>query len=204
MDGYFNTESEGEDMSTVDAGMEALLEAFIYETNTMLEQLDEILLESERAKNISEENINSIFRITHTIKGSAAMMNYDGISNLAHAVEDVFYIIREDPAKLSLVFDAIFDLVFQASDFFKQEIAKIQEGDYVPADPTDMINRLEEQARIMKGESPAAAAEAVQGTPAPAQPQGDETKAAAPDGLYRIHVFFEDDCQMENMRLSCC
>ena len=62
----------------------------------MLDQLDEILLESEKEKTISENNINSIFRITHTHQGSAAMLEFDEMSTLAHAVEDVFYIIRED------------------------------------------------------------------------------------------------------------
>ncbi|MEG0777464.1 MAG: Hpt domain-containing protein [Oscillospiraceae bacterium] len=109
-------------MSTDDFGMEALLGVFIHETDEMLEQLDEILLDSERAKSITDENINSIFRITHTIKGSAAMMSFNKISSLAHTVEDIFYILRENPSKLSLVFDSIFDLVFQASDFFKREM----------------------------------------------------------------------------------
>ena len=87
----------------MDNEMDNLMAAFTHETNEGLEHLDEILLESERDKNISEENINSIFRITHTIKGSAAMMELGGISSLAHAVEDVFYIIREDPQKLTIV-----------------------------------------------------------------------------------------------------
>ena len=100
-------------MSEIDSGMESLVEAFIYETSGLLDELDEILLESEKAKNISEDNINMIFRITHTIKGSAAMLEFAEMSTLAHAVEDVFYIIREDPSKLDLVFDAIFDLVFR-------------------------------------------------------------------------------------------
>ena len=91
-------------MNDVDTGMESLLEAFIYETNEMLDQLDEILLESEKEKTISENNINSIFRITHTIKGSAAMLEFDEMSTLAHAVEDVFYIIREDISKLDICF----------------------------------------------------------------------------------------------------
>lgn len=84
-------------MSTIDPGMESLMEAFIYETTTLLEQLDEIMLESEKERNISGDNINEIFRIMRTIKGSAAMMGFTGISNMAHSVEDVFYIIREIP-----------------------------------------------------------------------------------------------------------
>ena len=117
-------------LSNDDFGMESMLEIFIHETEEMLEDLDNILLESERARSITEENINTIFRITHTIKGSAAMMNFNSISSLAHSVEDVFYILREDPAKLSLVFDSIFDLVFQASDYFKKELVALQSDNY--------------------------------------------------------------------------
>lgn len=116
-------------MSTDDFAMDSMLEVFIHETNEMLEQLDEILLDSERAKSITDENINSIFRITHTIKGSAAMMSFNTISSLAHTVEDIFYLLREDPSKLSIVFDSIFDLVFQASDFFKRELESLQSGE---------------------------------------------------------------------------
>lgn len=179
-------------MSTVDAGMEAMLETFIHETETMLEQLDEILLDSERARNLSEENINNIFRITHTIKGSAAMMSFDGISNLAHAVEDVFYVIREEPEKLGLVFDTLFDLVLATSDFLKAELLKLQQQeDYVEDDPSELIEQLHQQAALLKGEEPPAAS---------LQPAAAPGALLTGEDVYRIRIFFEDDCQMENMR----
>lgn len=181
-------------MSTVDPGMEAMLETFIHETETMLEQLDGILLESERARSLTEDNINDIFRITHTIKGSAAMMSFDGISNLSHAVEDVFYVLREDPAKLSLVFDSLFDLVLSTSDFLKSEVEKIQQQEeYTEDDPSALITKLHAQTAILKGE---AQQDAIP------QSADDDTavSALAGDDVYRIRVFFEDDCQMENMR----
>lgn len=62
-------------MSTVDSSMDSLLEAFIYETTSLLDQLDEIMLDSEKQKSLSEDSINEIFRIMHTTKGSAAMMS---------------------------------------------------------------------------------------------------------------------------------
>ena len=52
----------------IDPSMEPMLEVFIYETTTLLEQLDEILLESEKSKSFSEDSINEIFRTMHTIK----------------------------------------------------------------------------------------------------------------------------------------
>ena len=138
-------------MSTIDPGMEAMLETFIHETETMLEQLDEILLESERAKSLSDDNINDIFRITHTIKGSAAMMEFDGISNLSHAMEDVFYVLREEPQKLDLVFDTLFDLVLESSDFLKAEIEKLQaEEDYQENYPTVLIEKLHQQNLLQR------------------------------------------------------
>lgn len=191
-------------MGTMDSGMESLMEAFIYETTALLEQLDEILMESEKEGSISEDNINEIFRIMHTIKGSAAMMSFSSISNLAHAVEDVFFLIREDPARLEHVSEAIFDLVFQASDFLKQEIEGIQGENYEEKDPSSLIDQLETQANIMNGKAPEPAASASK--PEPQKPAQAEPEAAAPSesktkgGLAKIRVFFDDGSQMENIR----
>ncbi len=179
-------------MSADDFAMESMLEVFIHETDEMLEQLDEILLDSERAKSITDDNINSIFRITHTIKGSSAMMSFNTISSLAHTVEDVFYILREDPSKLSIVFDSIFDLVFQASDFFKKELESLQNGEYHEGDASQIIENLKEQAAIIKGSAPAEATDPA----ALASASGDEI---TPD-MAKILVFFENDCGMENIR----
>ena len=55
----------------IDPSMEPMLEVFIYESTSLLEQLDEILLDAEKSKSFSEDNINEIFRTMHTIKGSS-------------------------------------------------------------------------------------------------------------------------------------
>lgn len=183
-------------MSTDDVVMESLLEAFIHETDEMLEQLDEILLESERAKSITDENINRIFRITHTIKGSAAMMSYNTISSLAHSVEDVFFILRENPSRLNIVFNSIFDLVFKASDFFKRELQGLQSGEYVEGDASEIITQLTRQAAVIKGEKePEKSSDVAQETENP-----DTGTSLSGDGISKIVVFFENDCNMENVR----
>ena len=183
-------------MGTDDFVMESLLEAFIHETNEMLEQLDEILLDSERAKSITDENINSIFRITHTIKGSAAMMDFKTISSLAHSVEDVFFILRENPARLRIVFNSIFDLVFKASDFFKRELEKLQDGEYQEGDASEIIAQLTSQAAIIKGEEAPEAAKPVTQNSNAVNESGEVTD----DEAITILVFFENDCGMENVR----
>lgn len=206
-------------MSFIDPSMEPMMEMFIYESSTLLDQLDEIMLESEKANCISDDHINEIFRIMHTIKGSSAMMGFSGISTLAHAVEDVFFIIRENPQKLQLVNEAMFDLMFQASDFLKAEVEAVQGDEYTPQDPTTITSRLEEQVKIMDGQA-AQAPENANTPPAPigtseppaAEPGAAQTLTAevsepeppldfpAPDGTYTVRIFFDDECQMENIR----
>ena len=180
-------------MGIVEPGMEAMLDVFVHETDTMLEELDEVLIESEKARNIDDDNINTIFRITHTIKGSAAMMNFEGMSNLAHSIEDVFYILRESPEKLKIVFDTIFDLVFQSSDFLKDELNQIRTGVYEPNDPTELIDKIHAQVAVLKGEAPA---EVV----AEAAAEGETAEIDSDEDSETIHIFFDDGCQMENVR----
>ena len=53
---------------------------------------------------VSEEEVNSLYRTMHSIKGSAAMMGYPVISETAHAAEDLFSYLREEnsPAQKDL------------------------------------------------------------------------------------------------------
>ena len=183
-------------MGIVEPGMEAMLDVFVHETDTMLEELDEVLIVSEKAHNIDDDNINTIFRITHTIKGSAAMMNFEGMSNLAHSIEDVFYILRDNPEKLKVVFDTIFDLVFQSSDFLKDELNQIRTGVYEPGDPTELIDKIHAQVAILKGEAPAESAE----TAETAETADSASVIEAGENSETLHIFFDDGCQMENIR----
>ena len=49
-------------MSAIDASMEPMLDMFIYETTTLLEQLDGIILGAEKNKRFSEDDVADIFR----------------------------------------------------------------------------------------------------------------------------------------------
>ena len=178
----------------IDPSMEPMLDTFIYETTTLLDQLDQILLDSEKSKSFSSDSVNEVFRIMHTIKGSAAMMDLDGISTLAHAVEDVFFILREDPSRLALGGEALFDVVFQASDFLKSEVDSVQNTGDATQDPSAMIQELERLSALMQGKS----APAAQPEPVAAQPAAQAS--VENPGLHQVRVYFEEDCQMENIR----
>ena len=98
-----------------------ILDMYIYETNTLLEQLENIVLDAEKGNTFSQENVNEIFRIMHTIKGSSAMMEFDSLAAVAHRIEDMFFIVRENT--MDVVSEAnrpaMFDLMFHAIDYFR-------------------------------------------------------------------------------------
>ena len=187
-------------MAKVEPGMEAMVDVYIFETTALLEQLDEILLRTEKANEFTEEDINEIFRIMHTVKGSSAMMGFENLQMLAHKGEDMFFIIREAPEKMTDV-GFVYDLVFQMSDLFKAEIDMIQnDDDYTPTDFSEMIGKLEKGAKMLKGELDSA--EAAEAAGAASEAGGAATAApadAAPD-CTTVRVFFEDGCKMENIR----
>ncbi len=194
-------------MAKFEAGMEAMADMYVFETTSLLEQLDQILMKTENESSFAEEDINEIFRTMHTIKGSSAMMGLENMSKLAHAIEDMFYIIREDHPVISSM-ETLYDIIFSASDLLKAEIENLQEDEYTPTDFTEQMTKIEDYAAVLKGAAPAdgaAAAAASSGAdaPAPAAPAAAAAQAAAPvsgSGLTTVKVFFEDDCKMENLR----
>ena len=56
-------------MANFEAGMESMVDMYIFETTSLLDQLDQILMKTESEAGFSSEEINEIFRIMHTIKG---------------------------------------------------------------------------------------------------------------------------------------
>ena len=207
---------------------EPMVEVFIYETRQFLEQLEQMALASEQEGSFSSDDVNEIFRAMHTIKGSAAMMMLDEISKLAHAVEDIFFYIRElHPKKVDV--SAITDIVLTAVDFMNGEVDKLDAGE-TPDDSSEEMRQhthdFLRQFKIDNGDDPdvdlrkakpsqkAAASGAGASAPAaPAPPPVEEKPqqyfipAAKPepakaDGLhvYAATLHFEPDCGMEEVR----
>ena len=183
-----------------------MIDAYIFEATSLLERLDQILMATESNSSFGEEDINEIFRIMHTIKGSSAMMGLDNMSKLAHAVEDMFFIIREEHPVIANI-ESLYDLVFKASDLLKAEIDLIQEDEYTPTDFTELMGNIEAYAAALKNGEAAQAAPAPAPAPAAAQSAASAAPAeAAPvetrkvSTLTTVKVFFDDDCKMENLR----
>ena len=182
-------------MDTIDSSMESMLEMFIFETTGLLEQLDEIMLSSEKDGSFSEDSINEIFRIMHTVKGSAAMMGLETLSTVAHKVEDMFFIIREDPSIINEHSSSLFDILFKSSDFMTGELDKIQSGEsYESANADELISQILKQKAILEGKESAEAEKSSN------KSENSSSNMSKYENSYQVKVFFEDGCQMENIR----
>lgn len=186
------------------AGSDSILDAFLYETNTLLEQLDSIVLTAEQQDSFSQEDINTIFRIMHTIKGSSAMMEYNSLMTIAHRAEDLFAIIRDKTMDVvpEGLRPELFDLLFQTIDFFRQELEHIENEQPLTEDIDTLlqkVNRLIDQ--INSGGQPQSEQASAAGAAAPAQEgQGDSSTATRAGFPYVLQVFFDEGCGMENLR----
>jgi len=183
-----------------------MLEMFTFEMNQLLEQLEQTIIEGENG--FSMDRINEIFRIMHTIKGSAAMMLFTSISTTAHSIEDLFFYLREEnPTDID--FSSLTDHVLEGMDFIKEELAKIEAGAPANGDPEDIIGRIKGFLALIKGEKTAPVSTSV---PIPAPVLAPVAPAPAPvatprpvvsdDGVnrYKAHITFVEGCEMENIR----
>ncbi len=184
-------------MSRFESGMESMIDMYIYESTSLLETLDQIMMRTESNNRFDEEDINEIFRIMHTIKGSSAMMGLENMSILAHRIEDMFFIIREEKPVIESI-QTLYELIFDSSDLLKAEIEMLQDEDSVPTDFSDQLGKIEKFVEYLKtGTMPG---EAVAEKTSEAVPAPSQQPSAASDGFVKIRVFFEDNCEMENLR----
>ena len=186
--------------------MEAMLETYLYETNSLLDALDELLVNDEKIGDFSSDDVNEIFRSMHTIKGSSAMMEFNSLSTIAHHIEDLFFYIRDkgieslDPEHKK----ELFNLMFRSGDYLRSEVQKVENGTPLSQDQeidsfANEINAFlkkisntqsdasEESSEQSSDSSSSASAETVAGLP-------HDTEAAC-----FIRLFLDEGMGMENL-----
>lgn len=185
-----------------------MLDLFIFETQQLTEQLEQSILQSEKAGEFTKEEVNEIFRVMHTIKGSSAMMLFNNISGLAHSVEDMFYIIREGKCK-DIDFSEISDLVLSTIYFVKTETEKIANGKAADGECGNLLKKIKRHVSKLKGKSgdkPESGSAANNEKQEAGQlkfyisPVSGTTTLSKGDYTYEAVIYFEDGCEMENVR----
>ncbi len=184
----------------MDSNMESLLETYLFETNSLLDGLDELLINAEKAGDFSEDNVNEIFRSMHTIKGSSAMLEFNSLMEIAHHIEDLFFYIRENgidsldqPQKKEL-----FNVMFKSTDKLREEIEKVENNEPLETNIDSFVSEINGLLNKISGKTAESTDKAADdkkqdaATVTPACPDSDDA--------YFIHVYFEEGSGMENLR----
>jgi two-component system chemotaxis sensor kinase CheA len=132
-----------------DFNTDSMLDMFLYESEQLLETLQNTVLEKKDEDCFDETSINEIFRVMHTIKGSSGIMMYENITKVAHKLEDVFYYLRESHPEnvphLELV-----DHVLDVADFITGELDKIKDGETPDGDETKIVEEIDKFLKRIK------------------------------------------------------
>ncbi len=89
----------------------SIIEFFLIEAGEHLQNLNRGLLSLEKDP-ADTSMIDELFRAAHTLKGSAAMMGYQGVSSVAHNAEDMLSMFRDGSIAicketLNFLFDSV-------------------------------------------------------------------------------------------------
>lgn len=178
---------------------EAMLDMYLFENQQLLEKLQETVLEQKDEECFDEDAINEIFRTMHTIKGSSGVMMFDDITAVAHKLEDIFYVLREehpdDVPHLQLV-----EHVLDVADFITNEFEKIQNGEGADGDSSAIIADLDVFLKKIKGEAALVSKEEPKKTYAQQKFYiAPVAMAASSSGYYKIRLNFNPGVNLVNV-----
>jgi chemosensory pili system protein ChpA (sensor histidine kinase/response regulator) len=157
---------------------------FAPEARDHLDVMSRCLLALEQGR-ATEDNVASLFRAVHTLKGAAYVVGHTAVGDLAHAIEDVLAAVRHDRGSLA---PAAIDLIHAGIEAARRRLGltgdSVDEG--VPEAYEETLARLRavapHPARGVRdaGAHAGASAGAVAASASPAPPRAPAT---APSGL---------------------
>lgn len=178
----------------MDNGTESLLDTYLFETNTLLSQLDELLIAAEKECKLTAENVNEIFRSMHTIKGSSAMLEFSSLMEIAHHIEDLFYYIRENGIDTldNQQKNELFNLMFTSTDKLREEVEKVVNSQPLSDNIDSFVMEINNFLKKISSDGLESAKSALL--------KDSPSICMNTHSPYMLHVFFDDGCGMENLR----
>jgi two-component system chemotaxis sensor kinase CheA len=118
------------------------------ETDELLQAIDADLLRLEQYADtgtLDDELVNSLFRALHTIKGSAGMLEFGAVQQVAHKLENVYDLLRKDRMPLT---EGGVNLLFEGRDVLTALVrAAVSEGQ-APEGVDEYVARLDAFASV--------------------------------------------------------
>ena len=148
------------------------LARFVEEAKEHIESANKGLLSLEKNPGDSEV-LNAIFRAAHSIKGSARMMKFTSIGEVAHKLEEVLDALRGKRISFSR---QLSDLLFMGIDIISAMVDEAESGTGGAMDVQAICAALEKAAKGELGDVPKAADVNREGSPQPAAESPPETE----------------------------
>jgi two-component system chemotaxis sensor kinase CheA len=117
-------------MSTDDGldNMDDMVAMFFAEARDMLQQIENALLALESDPH-DQDTINALFRVAHTIKGSAGMFGMDRVVHFTHQVESVLDRVRNGDLVIDM---ALSDVLLKSSDVISALLTQVEQKNDAP------------------------------------------------------------------------
>jgi len=157
-----------------------IIQEFVTESQDMIEQLEPAII--ELGQNSDPETMNAIFRLFHSMKGSAGFLEFDHITRVAHAAENLLDLIRN--GEIELVPDHV-TLLCSACDFAKEALELVDSeytDDAMAPAADEMSEKLHQAIELAKGggDVPAEASAEEEPPPPAAELVAEEAPAEEP------------------------
>lgn len=192
-------------MGFFSADLEPMIELYQRETAELMEEFDARLTRAVQENAFSEQDINAVFRVVHTIKSSAAMMGLPDISGSTHKMEDLFLLFRDKPERMKGHENRVFDLMYTFSDYIGEENSRVSHSDFYPGNADGLVAAIQKEIDFFS---------AKENDDTKEQMKSDEEEAARPaakpenpvhipipeGGETVWQVRLHPNCQMENVR----
>lgn len=117
---------------------EIYLNLFLEETKEQIQNMEEKFLMFEQG-NHEQDIVNEIFRLAHSIKGSAAVMEYETMAQLSHNIENLLDKIRD---KKIIADNEVMDVLFECIDLLKNMHATIKLGNIPNIDISHILSKI--------------------------------------------------------------
>ncbi len=187
-------------MIQLNPDMESVLDIFISECNELCAKMGDVL--GRAAEGFSSGDINELFRVVHTLKGSCGLMGIDTVARLSHALEDILHTCREDSSTLVGREEALVDLLYAYLDFVSDDVVRLGDpATYVATDPEALIKAAQKlMAPDSAAQPPLPASQPADQPDSQAINRPDSHGASDKQGAHQLTVRFTADCVMPAAR----
>ncbi len=135
-------------MERVGKSPDFLQEIFLEESWKHIDRIDNFIesksCDTSDTKEISieMEEINSLLRVLHSLKGTSSMMGYPSFSETAHSAEDLFLYLREKENPPQADLQDILKLLRMVSGYMKRELRRMETDEEVTDFGWSVVRRI--------------------------------------------------------------